>query len=109
MLATRVVQGLAGGLVYGTSPALVTLSLPRERHGRGLGMLAAGQGVGGIAGPLVGGAIVAWGWPWVFVFRVPLALGAGVLAPWLLPVSREPVCGACHPDGSGWPGRSCRD
>jgi MFS family permease len=36
MLATRVAQGLAGGLVYGTSPALVTLSLPRERHGRGL-------------------------------------------------------------------------
>src|SRR5262245_8965962 len=85
MLATRVAQGLAGGLIYGTSPALVTLSLPRERHGRGLGMLAAGQGVGGIAGPLIGGAIVAWGWPWVFVFRVPLALGAGVLAPWLLP------------------------
>jgi MFS family permease len=85
MLATRVAQGLAGGLVYGTSPALITLSLPRERHGRGLGMLAAGQGVGGIAGPLVGGVIVAWGWPWVFVFRVPLALAAGLLAPWLLP------------------------
>ena len=84
MLATRVAQGLAGGLVYGTSPALVTLSLPRERHGRGLGTLAAGQGVGGIAGPLVGGAIVAWGWPWVFAFRVPLALVAGILAPWLL-------------------------
>ena len=62
MLATRVAQGLAGGLIYGTSPALVTLSLPRERHGRGLGTLAAGQGVGGIAGPLIGGAIVAWGW-----------------------------------------------
>jgi MFS family permease len=85
MLATRVVQGLAGGLVYGTSPALVTLSLPRERHGRGLGALAAGQGIGGIAGPLIGGAIVAWGWPWVFLFRVPLALGAGIVAPWRQP------------------------
>ena len=85
MLATRVAQGLAGGLVYGTSPALVTLSLSRERHGRGLGALAAGQGIGGIAGPLIGGAIVAWGWPWVFVFRVPLALGACILAPWVLP------------------------
>jgi MFS family permease len=80
-----VAQGLAGGLVYGTAPALVTLSLPPERHGRGLGTLAAGQGVGGIAGPLIGGAIVAWGWPWVFLFRVPLAVGAGVLAPWLQP------------------------
>jgi MFS family permease len=85
MLLTRVAQGLAGGLVYGTSPALVTLTLPRERHGRGLGALAAGQGVGGIAGPLIGGAIVAWGWPWVFLFRTPLALGAAILAPVLLP------------------------
>jgi len=85
MLATRVAQGLAGGLVYGTAPALVTLSLPLERHGRGLGALAAGQGVGGIAGPLIGGAIVAWGWPWVFLFRLPLAVGAGVVAPWLQP------------------------
>jgi MFS family permease len=85
MLATRMVQGLAGGLVYGTSPALVTLSLPRERHGRGLGTLAAGQGAGGIAGPLIGGAIVAWGWPWVFLFRMPLAAAAGVLAPGLKP------------------------
>jgi MFS family permease len=109
MLATRVAQGLAGGLVYGTSPALVTLSLPRERRGRGLGMLADGQGAGGIAGPLVGGAIVAWGWPWVFGFRVPLALGAGVLGPCCCPVPRAPACGACHLDGSGWPGRSCRD
>lgn len=85
MLATRVAQGLAGGLIYGTAPALITLSLPRERHGRGLGALAAGQGAGGIAGPLIGGAIVAWGWPWAFLFRVPLAVGAGVLAPWRLP------------------------
>jgi MFS family permease len=85
MLATRAAQGLAGGLVYGTAPALATLSLPRERHGRGLGTVAAGQGVGGIAGPLIGGAIVAWGWPWVFLFRLPLAVGAGVLAPWLRP------------------------
>src|SRR5262245_4951577 len=85
MLVPRVAQGVAGGLIYGTSPALVTLSLPRERHGRGLGVLAAGQGMGGIVGPLIGGAIVTWGWPWVFLFRVPLALGAGVLAPWLLP------------------------
>jgi MFS family permease len=100
MLATRVAQGLAGGLVYGTAPALATLSLPRERHGRGLGMLATGQGVGGIAGPLIGGVVVGWGWPWVFLFRLPLAASAGVLAPrlraslagagaWRLPPRRE--------------------
>jgi MFS family permease len=101
MLATRVAQGLAGGLIYGTAPALITLSLPREHHGRGLGALTAGQGAGGVAGPLIGGAIVAWGWPWAFLFRVPLAVGAGILAPWRMP----PIAGA-----GGWrlpPRREC--
>jgi MFS family permease len=92
VLAARVVQGVGGGLVYGTAPALVTLSLPRERHGRGLGLLAFGHGVGLTAGPIVGGALVGWGWPWVFVFRAPVAVAAGVLAPLVLP--RRPGTGA---------------
>src|ERR1700720_4813550 len=44
VLLLRMAQGLGGGLVYGTAPALVTLSLPRERHGRGLGLMSLGIG-----------------------------------------------------------------
>jgi MFS family permease len=80
-LALRVAQGLGGGLVYGTAPALVTLSLPRARHGRGLGFMTLGMGAGLAAGPLIGGALVdALGWRSVFVYRAPLALGLGALA-----------------------------
>jgi MFS family permease len=81
LLAVRGVKGLGGGLIYGTAPALITLSLPRERHGRGLAMLALGIGVGSAVGPPVGGVLVdALGWPWVFLFRAPVALLVGVLA-----------------------------
>ena len=84
VLALRVLQGLGGGLVYGAAPALVTLSLPSLRHGRGLGALAFGMGVGLTAGPIVGGALVGWGWPWVFVYRAPFAVGVGLAAPFLV-------------------------
>ncbi|HKZ06630.1 MAG TPA: MFS transporter [Methylomirabilota bacterium] len=90
LLAARVVQGVGGGLVYGTAPALVTLALPRERHGRGLGRLALGLGTGLAVGPLIGGALVeAFGWRAVFLYRAPLAAVLGVVAAMGLPPGRR--------------------
>src|SRR4029450_13692462 len=81
VLMLRVLQGLGGGLVYGTAPALVTLSLPRERHGRGLGVMSLGLGVGRGIGPMLGGVLLdAFGWSSTFLFRAPLFLGAALLA-----------------------------
>lgn len=81
LLAARVAQGVGGGLVYGAAPALVTLSLPRERHGAGLGLMGLGLGAGLAAGPLIGGALVgAFGWRAVFVFRAPVAAGVALAA-----------------------------
>ena len=86
LLAARVLQGVGGGLIYGTAPALITLALPRERHGFGLGRLALGMGVGLTLGPIVGGALVdVSGWRAVFLYRAPLALAVGVLALLQLP------------------------
>lgn len=81
VLLLRVAQGLGGGLVYGTAPALVTLSLRREWHGRGLGMMSLGLGLGLGVGPIVGGLLLGGlGWPATFVFRAPLFLAVAVLA-----------------------------
>jgi MFS family permease len=81
VLLLRVLQGLGGGLVYGTAPALVTLSLPRERHGRGLGTMSLGLGVGLGVGPILGGVLLdAFGWSAAFLFRAPLFLAMAVLA-----------------------------
>ena len=81
VLLLRVLQGLGGGLVYGTAPALVTLSLPPERHGRGLGIMSLGLGIGLGVGPMLGGVLLdAFGWSSTFLFRAPLFLGAAVLA-----------------------------
>lgn len=74
-LGFRVAQGIGGGLVYGTAPALITLALPADKHGRGLGLFTLGMGGGFAVGPLVGGLLVdGLGWRWVYLFRAPLAL-----------------------------------
>jgi MFS family permease len=80
-LACRVAQGVGGGLIYGTASALVTQSLPRERHGRGLGVMSLGLGVGVAVGPVLGGLLVdGFGWRAVFLYRAPVAAALGVVA-----------------------------
>src|SRR3989475_740752 len=89
LLAARVLPGLAGGLVYGTAPGLVTLTAPPEHRGRALGFLNAGIGVGFTVGPLVAGVLVAHlGWRSTFHVRVPIALAVFAWALAALPAAR---------------------
>jgi MFS family permease len=75
LLAARVMQGVAGGLVYGTAPGIVTLAATPETRGRALGFLNGGIGVGFTVGPLVAGFLIAeFGWRSTFYVRVPIAL-----------------------------------
>src|SRR5262245_20100599 len=81
VLALRVAQGVGGGLIFGTAPALVTQVLPRERHGRGLGVMSLGLGAGMTVGPVLGGLLVhEFGWRAVFVYRAPIAIGVAIAA-----------------------------
>ena len=80
-LGARVVQGLGGGLVYGTAPGLVALAAAPGARGRDLGVLNAAIGAAFAIGPLVAGVLVdAVGWRSIFHVRVPLAVLAWLLA-----------------------------
>ena len=75
LLAARVLQGFAGGLVYGTAPGIVTLAAAPEHRGRALGSFNAAMALGFAIGPLPAGALVdAFGWRAVFYARLPLAV-----------------------------------
>jgi MFS family permease len=81
LLALRVLQGVGGGFIYGTAPAVVTLSTARERRGRGLGIMSLGLALGLTVGPPLGGLLVErFGWRAVFLFRAPIAAMLGALA-----------------------------
>jgi len=75
LLAARVLQGVGGGLVYGTAPGIVTLAATPHGRGRALGFLNAGIGVGFTVGPLVAGFLIEqFGWRSTFYVRTPIAL-----------------------------------
>jgi EmrB/QacA subfamily drug resistance transporter len=78
LILWRIVQGVGGALLFANAPALVTDAFPREQLGLALGTNTMVAAVGLVIGPVLGGALVAISWHWVFWFNVPVGL-AGAL------------------------------
>jgi EmrB/QacA subfamily drug resistance transporter len=84
LILWRVLQGIGSAFLFANAAALVTDAFPREQLGLAMGANTMVAAVGLVLGPVLGGALVAIGWQWVFWFNVPLALlgaawGAAVL------------------------------
>jgi EmrB/QacA subfamily drug resistance transporter len=86
LVGARVVQAAGGALLIPASLSLLLAAAPPERR---TGAIRAWTSVGGAAaalGPVLGGALVAASWHWVFLVNVPvvaiaLVFGVRVLAP----------------------------
>ena len=74
LILWRVLQGVGGAFLFANSSALVTDAFPREQLGLAMGTNTMVAAVGLVIGPVLGGALVAISWHWVFWFNVPLAL-----------------------------------
>src|SRR3954449_10181910 len=83
LIVWRVIQGLGAAFLFANASALVTDAFPREQLGVAMGTNVMVAAIGLVIGPVLGGALVAVGWQWVFWFNVPLAL-AGSLWGWLI-------------------------
>jgi EmrB/QacA subfamily drug resistance transporter len=101
LIAARAVQGLGAALLSPAALSLVTEIFEEgaERN-KALGVWGAVAGSGGAAGVLLGGMLTEWaGWEWVLYVNVPIGIAAALLAPRLLPESRND--GARHFDVAG--------
>jgi EmrB/QacA subfamily drug resistance transporter len=78
LILWRIVQGVGGAFLFANSAALVTDAFPREQLGLAMGTNTMVAAIGLVIGPVLGGALVAISWHWVFWFNVPLGL-AGAL------------------------------
>lgn len=99
-LGGRIVQGVGIALVLASAPALITLSVPEHRRARSLGLFQMSVAAGFVAGPPLGGVLLAlWDWPAVYLFRVPVALGIVALATLRLagPAPAVPTAGSPAP------------
>jgi len=74
LILWRILQGIGGAFLFANSAALVTDAFPREQLGLAMGTNTMVAAVGLVIGPVLGGALVAISWHWVFWFNVPLGL-----------------------------------
>jgi len=101
LIAARALQGLGAALLSPAALSLVTVIFKEgaERN-KALGVWGAVAGSGGAVGVLLGGMLTEWaGWEWVLFVNVPIAAVGALLAPRLLPESRNE--GARHFDVAG--------
>jgi EmrB/QacA subfamily drug resistance transporter len=78
LILWRIVQGVGAAFLFANASALVTDAFPREQLGVAMGTNTMVAAVGLVLGPVLGGALVAISWHWVFWFNVPLALAGGL-------------------------------
>ena len=74
LILWRILQGVGGAFLFANAAALVTDAFPRRELGLAMGTNTMVAAVGLVIGPVLGGALVAIDWPWVFWFNVPLGL-----------------------------------
>jgi len=101
LVAGRVLQGLAGGLLNPQVAGLVQQLFPRWERGRAFGLIGTAVGVATATGPVLGGLIIALGgpplgWRLCFLLNVPVGIITLVLVrAWLPPP--EPRLGPVRP------------
>jgi EmrB/QacA subfamily drug resistance transporter len=74
LILWRILQGIGGAFLFANAAALVTDAFPRRELGLAMGTNTMVAAVGLVVGPVLGGALVAIAWPWVFWFNVPFGL-----------------------------------
>lgn len=80
LLAVRVLQGVAGSMIFATGMALIISIIPVSRRGMALGVASAFIYLGLACGPIIGGWLTEYqGWRSVFWFQVPFTLVAVIL------------------------------
>ncbi len=86
LILWRILQGIGSAFLFANAAALVTDAFPKEQLGLAMGANTMIAAVGLVLGPVLGGALVAISWHWVFWFNVPIALAG---AAWGALVLRE--------------------
>src|SRR6478736_10370202 len=80
LIVWRILQGIGGAFLFANAAALVTDAFPRRQLGLAMGTNTMVAAVGLVIGPVLGGALVAIDWPWVFWFNVPLGIAGSIWA-----------------------------
>ena len=85
----RIIQGFGCGGIFPVGGAFIGDAFPLEERGRALGILGSVFGISAIGGPLVGAALIPFGWNWCFTINIPIAIFIIAFAWYILPEREE--------------------
>lgn len=85
----RIIQGLGCGGIFPVAVAFIGDAFPMEERGRALGIIGSVFGISAIGGPLVGAALIPYGWNWCFTINIPIAIFIIAFAWHILPSSEN--------------------
>ncbi len=101
LIASRVLMGIGGALMW---PAILGMTyelLPQEKAGLAGGIIIGAAGLGNAIGPLIGGVLTdALSWRWIFFLNVPISIFAVLVTYYLVKV-KEPEPGERRIDYAG--------
>jgi EmrB/QacA subfamily drug resistance transporter len=79
LIIFRLVQGAGAAFMMVNSPAIIAEVFPPHQRGRALGINGITWALGGIAGPVLGGLILAASnWRWIFFINVPIGIAGTI-------------------------------
>jgi EmrB/QacA subfamily drug resistance transporter len=80
LIASRVVMGIGGALMWPAILGMTYAALPAEKAGLAGGLILGAAGLGNAIGPLFGGALTdLLSWRWIFFFNVPVTAFAVIV------------------------------
>jgi EmrB/QacA subfamily drug resistance transporter len=83
LIFSRLLQGVGGAMIFGTSIAILTSVFPAGERGRVLGINVASVYLGLSAGPFLGGFLTEhFGWRSIFLINVPMGAAILILVLW---------------------------
>ncbi|WP_075887286.1 MFS transporter [Companilactobacillus crustorum] len=86
LLISRSIQAIGAAMTMSTNNGIITEVFPFNERGRALGMIGSFVALGSIAGPGVGGLILAhMNWGYIFLINVPVGIIAIILGMKILP------------------------
>jgi EmrB/QacA subfamily drug resistance transporter len=89
LIGFRVLQAVGGAMVLALGAAIVTEAFPPQERGKALGTIGSIVSLGVVAGPLLGGIILAsLSWHWIFLVNLPVGIVGTIMAQRFVPALR---------------------
>lgn len=92
LVVARVVQAIGTSCTMANSQGLITMVFPQNERGRAMGIYGGAVSVGLLAGPTLGGLIIAYlPWQYMFLLKAPVTIVAFLLGLRFFPKEEVPA------------------